>query len=321
MRPLRNLLLAAAMILAGLPAPGRADDSILAIVNGCVITTRQVEDAVRAASDSLRRLAVSQSDFVQKVEKLHGEKLSDLIDEQLILFDFKDSGYQLPEPIVDDVINDRIKQKYSNRETLIATLQAQGITFETFRKQQRDQIIVEALRQKMVSSEKILVSPQKIQRFYTEHLNDYKLEYQVKLRVIALNVSSANPIDEIRKLGAEILAKIDQGAPFSQMASVYSEGPDRARGGDRNWVERASLRKELADAAFLLKPGHHSGLIEIENACYILLVEESRPAHLKPLADATVRDGIEETLKREEKNRLQKKWMDRVKKKAYVQYF
>jgi parvulin-like peptidyl-prolyl isomerase len=322
MRRTRILLWGAVLTTALSAASGQVlPDQILAIVNGNVITTEQVNDAVRAAVDSLRRLATSQEDFNKRIDKLSTDKLNDLIDEQLILFDFKESGFQLPEPLVDDVINERIKLKYGNRETLIATLQAQGLTFESFRKQQREQIIVESLRQKMISSEKVLISPNKIQRYYTEHLNDFKLEDQVKLRMIALNATTANPMEEIRKLGAEILMKIDQGVPFSQMATVYSEGPDRARGGDRNWVEKASLRKELADAAFGLKAGQHSGLIEIENACYILMVEDSRIAHVRPLTDATVRDGIEEILKREERNRLQKKWMDRVKKKAYVQYF
>ena len=51
-------------------------------------------------------------------------------------------------------------------------------------------------------------------------------------------------IQELRKLAAEIQAKIKGGAAFSEMAGVYSQG--RNPGGDWGWVERSVLRKELA---------------------------------------------------------------------------
>ena len=73
--------------------------------------------------------------------------------------------------------------------------------------------------------------------------------------------------------------------------------------------------------AFSLKLHEHSALVEIPGACYILMVDELQPAHVTPLADAAVRDEIETTLKAQERNRLQKKWMDRIKKKAYVRLF
>ncbi len=51
----------------------------------------------------------------------------------------------------------------------------------------------------------------------------------------------------------------------------------------------------------------------------LLLVEEKRPAHYKPLVE--VRDQIEKDLLTQEQNRLEKEWMDRLKKKTFVRYF
>ncbi len=53
------------------------------------------------------------------------------------------------------------------------------------------------------------------------------------------------------------------------------------------------LRKDLAEIAFKLKPGEMSGVIETPDACYLMLVEQTRLAHVKPLSD--VRDEIEKT--------------------------
>jgi parvulin-like peptidyl-prolyl isomerase len=71
--------------------------------------------------------------------------------------------------------------------------------------------------------------------------------------------------------------------------------------------------------AFTLKPGEKSGVIETPEACYLMLVEDKRPEHIKPLNE--VRDDIEKTLLAQEGNRLQKQWIDRLKKKTFVRYF
>jgi hypothetical protein len=50
-----------------------------------------------------------------------------------------------------------------------------------------------------------------------------------------------------------------------------------------------------------------------------MMVEERRPEHVKPLSD--VRDEIEKTLLAQESERLQKQWIERLKKKTFVRYF
>ena len=74
----------------------------------------------------------------------------------------------------------------------------------------------------------------------------------------------------------EILAEIKKGAAFQEMASVYSEGSQKSQGGDWGWVERSVLRKDLADAAFSLKPGQVSGVIETPESVYLMLVEQTQ---------------------------------------------
>jgi hypothetical protein len=52
---------------------------------------------------------------------------------------------------------------------------------------------------------------------------------------------------------------------------------------------------------------------------YLMLLEDKRPAHLKPLGE--VRDEIEKDLLAEEKGRLEQQWLDRLKKKTFLRYF
>jgi peptidyl-prolyl cis-trans isomerase SurA len=121
-----------------------------------------------------------------------------------------------------------------------------------------------------------------------------------------------------RKMAEDILADVKAGASFQEMANLYSQGSQK--GGDWGWVEKKVLRKELADAAFALKPGQYSGVIETPDGdCYLLLVEDVRTAHYKPLDE--VRDQIERNLILEERNRLEKQWINRLRKKTFVNTF
>jgi parvulin-like peptidyl-prolyl isomerase len=216
------------------------------------------------------------------------------------------------------MVQERIHERFGDRITLMKTLQAQGQTFEKFRREVRDQYIVSALRAKSISPEKIIISPYKVETYYLVHQDDFKVEDEVKLRMIVLNKTSGDDTNTMR-LAGEILAQIKEGATFQEMASVYSQDSQRSQGGDRGWVERSFLRKELADIAFALKPGQVSDVIEMPEACYLMLVEQARPAHVKPLNE--VRDDVELTLRTQTQKQLEQQWIEQLKKKTFIRLF
>jgi hypothetical protein len=54
-------------------------------------------------------------------------------------------------------------------------------------------------------------------------------------------------------------------------------------------------------------------------ACYIMLVEQARPAHVKPLNE--VRDDVELTLRTQAQKQLEQQWIERLKKKTFIRLF
>jgi parvulin-like peptidyl-prolyl isomerase len=312
-------------IVAGMLASGvfsaRAElvDAIQALVDDSLITHVDVEMLTEQTADVLGREYASQPEmFNRKLNEQRARNLQTLLDRQLILHEFKTAGYSLPESVVDEMVQERIHSKYGTRQTLTKTLQAEGITYEKFRQQIRNQFIIEALRQKNVSAE-ILISPHKIESYYTAHRDEYKIEDELKLSLIVLNKSSDTNLPSARKLAEEILAKLKEGAAFGDMAVIYSQGSQRKERGDMGWVERSVLRKELAEVAFMLKPGQRSGVIETDDFCYLLQLEDVRPAHFKPLSE--VREQIERNLQIEERARIEKQWLDKLRKKTFVRYY
>jgi peptidyl-prolyl cis-trans isomerase SurA len=351
-------------------------DGIKAIVHDSVITYQQVEALTAPAAEALRRQyqRTQPEVYDKKLAEILNENLEQLLERQLIIHDFKSAGYNLPEAYLDDVVQERIRTRYGDRAKLTKTLQAEGMTYEKFRQQLRDQIIVEILRFKNVAQD-IIVSPHKIEAYYLAHQDEYKLEDEVRLRMIVLYVPSESEAPAVRRLAGEILGKIKEGATFAEMATIHSQGSQSHQGGDWGWVERKTLNAGLAAIAFSLKLGQLSDVIsrsgtktnfwvceydsagkptlarhfEVEvdsqtkkekeslveertfpNAgdsanlpppeeFYLMLVEDKRPAHVKPLID--VQDDIEKILLNQERTRLQKQYVDRLKKKTFVRYF
>ena len=310
--------LSALMALTGQSLPAELADGVKAVVNDAVITYSQVELFTAPAADALRRQYADAPDlFQQKLNDALGDSLEQLVERQLILRSFDTEGYQLPESVVDQLVQDRIRERFGDRITFIKTLQAQGMTVEQFRKDVRDQYIIQALRQKNVASE-IVISPYKVETYYHAHQDNFKMEDQIKLRMIVMNKTSENDTNTLQR-AREILSEIRGGASFQEMAKVYSEGSQKNQGGDWGWVERSVLRKDLAAVAFTLKPGQVSDVIDTPESDYLVLVEQTKPAHAKPLDE--VRDEIEKTLRTQEQARLEKQWIEGLKKKTFIRYF
>ena len=79
------------------------------------------------------------------------------------------------------------------------------------------------------------------------------------------------------------------------------------------------LREDLAEAAFALNEKDVSEVLEREEGCYLMYVEEHRNAEPRPLTE--VRADIEKTLLAEERNRLQKQWIGTLRKKGFIRYY
>jgi len=308
------------VLVFGSALPLRAElvDGIVAVINNAVITRQQVEDFAAPAIDALRQqYADDPDDFQQNVTAVLTNSLELLIERQLILQDFYAQGYRMPDSYLDELVQDRIRDRFGDRMTLMKTLQAEGETYEQFRDDVRDQEIETFMRSKNVSQE-IIVSPYQVENYYNAHRDDYKVGDEVKLRLIVLNKSSPDDTNTLA-LANEIRMKIKEGAAFADMATIYSQGAEKNQGGEYGWVGHSVLRPELDAAAFSLKPGQVSDVIDTPGACYLLLVEDKRAAHIKPLND--VRDDIENTLGAQERARLERQWIESLKKKTFIRIF
>lgn len=293
-------------------------DGIRSVVSSRVVTYTEVEDYCRPAADALRRQYAGDPDvFRQKLNEAIEDGLTNLVERQLILKSFETDGYKLPDSVVDELVQERIRDRFGDRITFMKTLQTQGLTAEQFRKQVREQYIEAALRNQNVQHE-IFVSPYKIESYYLANPDDFRVEDQIKLRMIVLAKSAPDDTNALQ-LAREIQSQIKSGVPFTELAAMYSQGSQQHQGGDWGWVQRSVLRKELADVAFALTPGTASDIVETPDTCYLMLVEEKKASHVRPLTEVAA--DIGKNLRIKQQAKLQKQWIEGLKKKTFIRYF
>jgi parvulin-like peptidyl-prolyl isomerase len=295
-------------------------DGVAALVNDDVITFSQVREVVAPRERALRA-TLSGQELIDKVREARKGALQDLIDRQLILQEFKKKDFQIPQQFVDEHVNAIIHDEFGgDRQAFVRTLQAQGYTLTKFQNAERDKIIVQAMRYANVKSD-FLVSPDKIENAYTASKEQFTTPEQVHLWMIAISKGTPAPGDQDpqKAMAEEIREKLMKGGSFDQLAQMYSEDSSKQAGGDWGLVDRKTLNDTLTNAAFKLPVNKVSPVIEQGNSYYILKVTEHKDAVTKPLSD--VRGDIEKKISSEERQRLQERWIEGLRAKAFIKTF
>ncbi len=291
-------------------------DGLAAVVNSDPITFSQVRELV-GAKERAARESLKGEELMAKIKEVRLQAINDLIDRQLILQEFKKSGFKIPPHFIEDRIQTLIREEFGgDRAAFIRTLAAQGYSLDRFKQIETDKMIVQAMRTQNVKSD-VVVPASKVAEYYGKHREDYTTEEQIKLRMITLRKGETGEVR--RKMIEEIREKIVGGAAFEDLAKMYSEDSTQEAGGDWGWVNRRMLNENLTKIAFNLKAGKVSEIIELGNSYYLLYVEAKKNAATKPLAE--VRDEIEKKLIQEERQKRQQVWIAKLRKKAYIKMY
>jgi peptidyl-prolyl cis-trans isomerase SurA len=135
---------------------------------------------------------------------------------------------------------------------------------EDMREQIREQLLTNKMRAKI--TEGITVTPSEVRTYYKSLPTD-SLPYinaEVEYNQILIHPrSNEQAIIDVRERMLNIRERITKGESFATLAVIYSEDPGSAvKGGDIGWLSKADLDPEYAKAAFALKKGAISKIVE-----------------------------------------------------------
>ena len=142
----------------------------------------------------------------------------------------------------------------------------------------------------------ISVSEDDLRKYYEENISRYSTPEERRASHILIRAEPGQR-DAARAKAQELLDQLKaRPEAFAELVRQHSQDPgSAANGGDLDFFGRGAMVKPFEDAAFSLKPGETSGLVETDFGVHIIRVTAVRGGERKPYE--TVRDEIEKTVR------------------------
>jgi peptidyl-prolyl cis-trans isomerase SurA len=298
----------------------RYANGIAAIAEDKVITVDDIRREVSPLIPEIQKQSHNEKEFNEKLESLQEDVIQNLIDRVLIVKEFyKDEKRHVPASYVDNMVAETIITQFDgDRSKYLAYLRSRGISQKDYRREQEETMIYDYMRQQQSKSAST-VSPVKIEAFYAENKERFYQEDSVHLRLIQIARAPDDTDDTLKTKAAEVIVQLTAGADFGDLARQYSSDSRKGKGGDWGWQRRPDLRKEFSDVIFALEKGEHSAPLIMPEGAFILFVEERKHAGTLPLDEA--RPEIERALVQQGSRQATERWLEKLRRNAYVKHF
>ncbi|HEY3703964.1 MAG TPA: peptidylprolyl isomerase [Terracidiphilus sp.] len=230
------------------PYGGVTVEEILARVNDQIITRSDYDRAQKELDDEARK----QGATMQQISDAHKDLLRNLIDQQLWISKGKELGITGETELINRLNEIRKQYNLGTLEDLEKAAQEQGVSYEDFKANIRNQIVTQQVMRDEVGRH-ISFTPGEVQRYFEEHKKDYEQPESVKLSEILISTpadASDAQVAAAKTKAEGVVAKLRGGEDFVQVAKASSEGQTAAQGGDLGTYKRGQLNKVFEDATF-----------------------------------------------------------------------
>ena len=281
------LAFSAGNLLAQTAAPSAVVlvDRIVAVVNSEVITSREVAERMKAVTQQLSQ----QGTPLPPPDVLQKQVLERMIMDRLQIQLAKETALR-----VDDLQLDRTVARVaeSNKMSLTEfrhTLERDGIQFDKFREEIRNEIMLSRLREREVDN-RIVVTDNEIDYFLSQQGVSQATASEYNLAHILLRLpdqASPEQVDKQRARAEQVVLQLREGADFAKLAVSYSDAPDALQGGAMGWRPRDRLPELFAHALNGMKPGEVSGIIRSPAGFHVIKLVDRRGGGAPALVEQT----------------------------------
>lgn len=278
--PVLLALLTAGMAVAQQPAyPANPTDiqpidHIVAVVNENVITRHELDEVLRGALKQLQRQGVEPP----PPEILEKQLLERIILNQVQLQLAKETGLTVSDTELDQTLRRIAQENKMSLQEFYNAVEQDGISFNKFRDEIRDEIILARLKEREVNN-RISVTEGEVDNFlHTQESSSTKdEEYRIAHILMLLpEQADTSQVETRRRRAEEALARLSSGVEFAEVAAEFSDAPDALEGGLLEWRPAAQLTKDFAEILAPMKPGELTPIIQSENGFHILKLVDRR---------------------------------------------
>lgn len=269
-------------------------EEIVARVNNQIITRSEyLRSKEELRKETMQQDPVNADKIIADRDK---DVLRDLIDQQLLLEKGKDLGITGETELIKKLDEMRKQMNLETMDDLEKAAEAQGVSYEDFKQNLRNQIITQQVIGREVG-QRLNISKEDQQAYYNEHKSDFAQPEEIRLSEILISTekkpndsrSESQVLADAQAKTDDLLQQIKKGAKFEDIAKKNSDGPGAADGGDLGLFKRGVLAKELEDQTFAMKAGNVSDVIRTKQGFIILKVTQHQEAGVPPLSQVEQR--------------------------------
>jgi len=313
------------------PAPSQASDAtvveeIIVRINNSIISLSDLKKSEeQLAAESSRSDPNATPDNQPKQQDL----LRDLIDSKLLAQKANELGISADTDVIKRLDELRKQMHAESMEDLEKAAQAQGVSFEEFKQNMKDNILTQKVIQQEVGAH-ISVTTQEMQEYYNQHKSEMERPETVRMSEILISTQppagaksdgqAAPSTDELvakaKATADATYAQLQKGAKFDDLAKSVSSGPTAAQGGDLEYFKRGTLSKQLEDQVFTLKPGQFTEPIRTNQGWVILKVTEHISEGVPPFKE--VEPAIQERLYMTKMQPALREYLTKLREDAYI---
>jgi peptidyl-prolyl cis-trans isomerase SurA len=275
--PVLLAMLTAGIAVAQQPAhPGSIQtiDRIVAVVNENVVTRRELDEVLRTSLKQLQKQGVQPPEPAVLEKQLLERIIVNRVQLQLA----KETGLTVSDTELDQTLRRIAQENKLSLQEFYSALEQDGISFNKFRDEIRDEIILVRLKEREVNN-RINVTEGEVDNFLhaQENSSDNNYEYRLAHILIQLPEKADTLKSQAMRQRAEAaLGQLQNGAEFGKVAAEFSDAADAMAGGVLEWRPAAQLTKKFAEILASMKPGEVTSIIQSPNGFHILKLLDRR---------------------------------------------
>lgn len=252
--------------------------------------------------------------------QLRPAALNRLIDKKLIDQKVKDLNISVTDEELRQTIEDVKKQNKITQENLISALANQGLSFEQYKAQLKEQLERIRLMGQEVRA-KVQVGEKEIREYYYANPKNFGADEFFRARHIFFRINKNAKPEELRKTlttAMIVLQEARSGKDFADLAKKYSDDPQAAKdGGDLGTFKKGDMLPEIENAVSDMKSDEISDLVNTPAGFHIIKLEERSPGKLRPFDE--VKGEIEELLIKKKSDERFNQWLADLRKSAAIE--
>jgi peptidyl-prolyl cis-trans isomerase C len=302
----------------GLAARMKNGGSMAAKVSGAVITRADVDQAVKALMNRFGG-QISPEQMAGMKPVMWKQALEALINQRLLIQEAEREGFQPDKKEIDAQMK-TISSRAPSDEEFKKMLASAGLTEAALRRDIMQDLKINALLDKQVPK-KEKASNEEIKAFYRDNPEDFKVPERVRASHILIKVNPGESVEARAQKRLKLVAlrgRIQKGEDFAKLAGENSECPSKSQGGDLGYFDRGKMLKPFEDAAFKMKVGQVSDVVETQFGYHLIKLTGHEEASVTPLEK--VRDKLADFLDRRKRQKAVGEYLQKLRSTAKIEY-